>query len=338
MRKRFVARRKRPNYLKYILYIIIIYIICYMLSSLITNKIKLNNEFLIKGLLIGSKYNMIIETKDYNFLDYINVFKYIPINEPTYLIKTAFSNVVDISNINDDLITDIYFNDDYQDFDYLQGITEYIPDPNPNNVKEPKVFLYNSHQLETYQMNNHEIHNIRPNVMMASYILREKLNKLGVATIVDETNLTELIRVNGWSYTESYKASRMPLKSAMEEHKTLEYFIDIHRDSPKRKDTTIKINDKEYAKILFVIGLDHNNYGPNLELARTLHQKIEQKYPGLSRGVLTKNGKGVNGIYNQDLSPKAILLEIGGFENNIEEVLNTTEIFAEIFYSHIKGD
>lgn len=338
MRKRFVARRKKPDYLKYAVYLIIIYLICYLLSNLVSNRIKLKNEFLINSLLIGSKYNMPIETNDYELLDYINIFKYIPINEPTYLIKTAFGDVVDINNINSDLITDIYFNDNYEDFDYLQNITEYIPDPNPNNVKEPKVYLYNSHQLESYQMSNNEVHNIRPNVMMASYILREKLNELGVPTIVDETNLTELLRVNGWTHKDSYLASRMPLQSAMEEYNTLEYFIDIHRDSPRRSVTTIKTGDKEYAKLLFVVGLDHDNYEPNLKLARTLHQKIEKKYPGLSRGVLTKKGKGVNGIYNQDISPNGILLEIGGYENTIEEVLNTTEIFAEVFYSYLKGD
>ena len=43
---------------------------------------------------------------------------------------------------------------------------------------------------------------------------------------------------------------------------------------------------------------------------------------------MKKQGYGVNGVYNQDLNSNVILIEIGGHENNIDEVNNTLELVA----------
>ena len=60
-------------------------------------------------------------------------------------------------------------------------------------------------------------------------------------------------------------------------------------------------------------------------------------YPGLSKGILKKSGKDVNGIYNQDISENVILIEVGGVDNNINEVLNTVNALSDILYTYIKG-
>lgn len=87
---------------------------------------------------------------------------------------------------------------------------------------------------------------------------------------------------------------------------------------------------------MFVVGLDHKNYEPNLNLANELNNIIEEKYPGISRGISKKTGKGVNGIYNQDISSNSMLIEVGGVDNTIEEVNNTMDVLAEIISNYIK--
>ncbi|NAW45101.1 stage II sporulation protein P, partial [Salmonella sp. gx-f4] len=54
-------------------------------------------------------------------------------------------------------------------------------------------------------------------------------------------------------------------------------------------------------------------------------------YPGLSRGVFIKSKSEGNGIYNQDLSNRSILLEFGGVDNNLEELYNAVDAFAKVF-------
>ena len=166
--------------------------------------------------------------------------------------------------------------------------------------------------------------------MMASYILKEKLNSFNIPSIVEEGNITEFIRLNNWNYNYSYLASRYFMNNAIESNKSLKYFIDIHRDSVTTNLSTVLINEKSYAKILFVVGLEHSNYQKNLDLATKINDKIASSYQNLSKGVLTKQGANVNGIYNQDLSPNAILVEIGGYENEIDEVYNTVEVLSKV--------
>ena len=65
---------------------------------------------------------------------------------------------------------------------------------------------------------------------------------------------------------------------------------------------------------------------------------MEKNYQGLSRGKIKKTGITANGIYNQDISPNCILLEVGGVDNNIEEVNNTMLALSHILTIHIKGE
>ena len=171
---------------------------------------------------------------------------------------------------------------------------------------------------------------------MASYLLKEKLNERGLSTIVEDTNLTEFITLNNWSYNNSYKASRIFLLDKKNTYPSLKYFIDIHRDSVNRETSTVKISNQNYARILFVVGLEHNKYQKNLDFTNKLNDISNKLYPGLSRGVLKKSGEGVDGIYNQDVNENVILIEIGGIDNNIEEVLNTINALCDILQRYIK--
>ena len=126
------------------------------------------------------------------------------------------------------------------------------------------------------------------------------------------------------------------MEDSYNKNSSLKYFIDLHRDSVKKSISTTTINDKSYAKILFIVGLENKNYAQNLKMTQTLNEKFNTKYPGLSRGIYKKQGKGVNGVYNQDFNPNTILIEIGGQDNTIDEVFNTCEAISEVLIEYIK--
>lgn len=214
----------------------------------------------------------------------------------------------------------------------------YIEDPYDSEVQEPIVYIYNTHQTEGYQKSNNASYNITPSVLMASYILRESLNDLGIPTLVETNDITEILRVHNWKYKYSYAASKLLVEDAMEKNKSLKYFIDLHRDSMSHEITSTQIEGKSYAKVLFVIGKDHENYEENLKFASALNDYIKSINPALTRGVSLKGGSGVNGIYNQDLSPNAILIELGGQYNNITEINNTISILTKAIYAYVKGE
>lgn len=240
------------------------------------------------------------------------------VDKPLTLLSSTFNFDGDISY------------DEVYNADELETISKHISDPSPTEASNPLVYIYNSHQLENYSGSNYEIYNITPNVMMASYIMREKLKDQGIEAIVEENDITEFIRINSWDYNYSYLASRYYIEDAIEKYSSLKYFIDIHRDSVTKADSTATINNVNYAKVLFVVGLEHSNYQSNLDLTNYINTKIQNKYPNLTKGVITKKGSNVNGIYNQDVSPNAILIEIGGYQNTIDEVYNTVILLSEI--------
>lgn len=218
-------------------------------------------------------------------------------------------------------------------------VTPVIKDGKEKNTNsKPKVYIFNTHQTEGYNSNFLEAFNINNTVYLASHILGEYLSDLGVATIVEENSIIDVLNTNGWKYGYSYKASRILLENAYKKNPSLDFFIDLHRDAASYDRTVTEIDGKKYAKILFVVGLEHENYEPNLQLAKTLNEKIKKIAPTLSRGVLEKKGPGVNGKYNQDFNKNTILIEVGGQYNYIEEVNNTLKIISKVIYEYLEDE
>lgn len=202
--------------------------------------------------------------------------------------------------------------------------------------KEPIVYIYNTHQTETYNNKYLADYSITPNVMVASYMLKENLEEYGIYSYVEEESFKNILNKNKWKYSKSYLVSRSFIEKRTKEMPSLKYYIDLHRDSVKGKYTTTSINGISYAKIMLLIGLENKKYQDNLKESELINNKLKTKYPTISRGIYKKGGKGVNGIYNQDFSKYVFLFEIGGVDNNIEEVNNSMTVLTEILVEYIK--
>ena len=316
----------------YIVFIYLVFSITFYYS--LKNSNNINNTKFINFLIEGGNSHLL---SDYKLIDIVN-------SSTNYLFNIDFKNPSTILNTSflrgNNEISDIEleYNDDYSNLDELKKVSSYMEDPNPVDVNNPIVYIYNSHQLENYNSSNLDIYGITPNVLMASYLLKEKLNDKGISTIVEDANLTEFLNINGWNHASSYKASRIFILDKKNKYSSLKYFIDIHRDSVGKSSTTTNIGGKEYAKILFVVGLEHDNYMANLKTSEEVNSLVNKYYPSLSKGILKKEGIGVDGIYNQDISPNSILIEVGGVDNNIDEVLNTIQALSNVISYYINGE
>ena len=311
--------------------LIIIFVVIEVIYSLFLkiNLATTNEEFL--KILLNNKNYYELYLKDYNnFINRgIRILTNIEIKKPITILEEKFK-------YKEQLIPVMYTTS--SDEVYIKDKdSEYIKDPIKEEITNPKVYIYNTHQLESYSKKVYEDYNITPNVMMASYIIRENLNKKNINTVIETANITDFLNTNGWDYSNSYKASRYYLKEAIKKYDNLKLIIDLHRDSVKKEYSSVTINNKKYAKVLFVIGLEHKNYKENLTVATNINNIINKKYPKLSRGIMKKEGKYVNGIYNQDLNKNIILIELGGMENNLEEIMNTSVALSEIIEEYLEG-
>ena len=243
-----------------------------------------------------------------------------PSNYIDYLLKTGFNNQISKSILKSPL-----------DIENISLVN------NEEEVKsnEPLIYIYNTHDEEAYYNSYLNPYNIVPDVKLASYYFQERLKDLGIESVVEKRKIKDVLEENGWNYRYSYNASRVYLEEVSKNNPSIKYFIDLHRDSVGKDKTTTTINGKSYARVMFLVGLEHENYQKNLDLATRLNELISQFDSTLSRGIYQKEGPGVNGIYNQDFSSKAILIEVGGQYNTIEEVANTIEVIARVLKDYL---
>lgn len=188
---------------------------------------------------------------------------------------------------------------DIQTFAYIQN----------NLVDNPRVYIYSTHPNEKYIDNT---------ISYASLILQEKLNSLQVETIVEERSVVDYLEDNNLEFDDSYKATREFLSDKLKIY-DFDLIIDLHRDAVNN--TTVKINNKEYAKIMFVQNV---NYKDNITLANKLNDILNEKYSGITRGIYNKYVDN----FNQDLNNNVLLIELGGNTNTFEQVNNSIDALA----------
>lgn len=302
MRKRFKTRKKDKYYLiKKISILFIIYISFNLIYNLLYNLYlsKLSNEKIITHIINNTKNN---KTSNSLLDKYKNpetiLSEYFTINE-------LKGNTLEVSN----KLTD-----------------------------QKQVYIYCTHETESYKDKYLEVYNIVPSVKTMSYILKDYLIDLGVNTIVEDKSITKVLKDNNWSYKYSYEASKKVIEPTIKNNKDLKLIIDLHRDSSPLEKTLLNINDTNYAKILFVVGTEHQNYEKNYQVSKTLNDLLNNEVNSITRGITKKSGKGVNGIYNQDLNENIVLIELGGQYNEIEELNNTLKVLAKVILKYIEGE
>lgn len=304
--------------------IILLFIISFIgtIHFLNYKEFKISNEEFLRYLINDTYIYSDVESKSLSYYIVKYILK-IDLSNPSTLFKNHYSSLV--STASDEIES--------------RPASEYVSDPYPEKeMTDPLVYIYNTHQLEGYSDSNILEYGVKPNVLMVSYVLREKLYQNGINSIVEDNNINEFLITNNWNYASSYKVTRILMEDKYSNYPSLNYFIDLHRDSVNKKISTVSIDGKNYAKILFIVGLENKDYEKNKAVTSKINEMLKERYPGISRGIYEKKGPGVNGVYNQDFHPNTILIEMGGEENTIDEVLNTTLAVSSVLTDYIKED
>lgn len=212
-----------------------------------------------------------------------------------------------------------------------------------NNIRvtkeNPKIFLYHTHSSETYSdspKGNFHSNDIDNSVMRIGKELTNELEKR------DWGVLHNITYHDAPDYNKSYVSSLNTIKKTLNENKSIEIAIDIHRDArlletKKQKDEEKKrmvttINGEKVAKFFFVVGPDNKNADEIRKIAKDLTNIANKKYPGIALPVIEKE----YGKFNQYLAKNHILIEMGSNGTSTDEVLNSTKYVAEILDEYFK--
>jgi len=205
-------------------------------------------------------------------------------------------------------------------------------------AQQPKIagrnvaFIYQTHNTESYlpelpgTTDPDKAYDSKKNVTLVGLRLAQMLEQNGIGAVHSNLNYPAIEKKFYYPY--SYKYSMKTLQEATAAHSDLKFYFDIHRDSQRREKTTVTLNGKNYAQLYFVIGGKNSGWQQNEQFASQIHQAMEAKYPGISKGMFAKSGEG-NGVYNQNFSPNSVLIEVGGVDNTLEECYRTVDLLAQ---------
>ena len=200
------------------------------------------------------------------------------------------------------------------------------------------VYIYNTFQTDQYLSNYFSSYSIASYVTQASLILSEYLKEYKIGSIVENQSVVKVAKEENIPYTNSYAASRILLERRVKENASLKYYFDLQLSDYEREVTTTNIDGDNYAKILFVVGTDNGSYAENQKFAARLNEILETVNSSLSRGVSLRGGTGYQGVYNQDFSSNALLIQVGGVYNTIDEVNRSLKVLAEVLATYIEED
>lgn len=101
--------------------------------------------------------------------------------------------------------------------------------------------------------------------------------------------------------------------------------IDVHRDSTPPSVYKALVQGIPVTKVKLVVGRQNPHMASNLEFAKRIKSAMDKKYPGLAGGIFIGKGN-----YNQDLTPRAMLIEVGAHTNSKLDAENGVKLFAGV--------
>lgn len=203
---------------------------------------------------------------------------------------------------------------------------------NWQQTEGPKVLIIHSHSCESYTQSeghtyipdaNYRTLDLENNVTAVGDALAEALGELGVEVIHDRT-------YNDYpSYNRSYAVAREKIEAYLEDYPSIVMVLDLHRDAlekPVRE--TVERDGKTLAPLMLVVGTDqgglnHPHWEDNLSCGLKLQAIGNRDEPSLFKSLSFRKQR-----FNGDLSPGALIVEVGSTENTLPEALASMPYLA----------
>lgn len=203
-------------------------------------------------------------------------------------------------------------------------------------VEEPQILIYHSHGTESYTpTEGFEYEESDPfrtleegrNIITVGKAMAEVFEEAGFSVIHDES-------LHDYpDYNASYGNSQVTLQEYLTKYPSIELIFDVHRDALADSNGTpyqlvSQQGDDLVAQVMIVVGSNgdgyqHDHWRENFDLALTLQQGLLE-YGDFARPVTLRSSR-----FNQHLSTGALLLEIGGHGNTLQQAVDAGILFAQ---------
>ena len=201
---------------------------------------------------------------------------------------------------------------------------------------EPQILILHTHTTESYEPyekdwydESYTSRSADPGngVVAVGEAIAGQLAAAGINVIHDCT-------MHDLTYNGAYSRSLGTALGVLDRYPTVKVVLDIHRDAIEYEDGTrvsavTDIDGKKAAQTMIICAADDGTYGVpgfmnNLHFASALQQSMESRYPTLTRPVLFQYCQ-----YNQQVSPGALLIEVGSHGNSIDQAVYSGELIGK---------
>lgn len=199
----------------------------------------------------------------------------------------------------------------------------------------PLFLIYHTHGTEAYAEcsgSGYRTTDRSLNVVAVGDVIAEKLNAAGVGVL----HLTEMF--DEGDFNTAYDRSTQAVRAALAENPSIQYVLDIHRDSVDRGGEYIKcaseIGGEGYAQLMFVCGTDaggssHANWQENLTVSLQLQSLLWERCPKLMRPIDLKEAS-----FYQDTRAGALIVEFGASGNSLDEAKRSASLFSDVLLEY----
>lgn len=196
--------------------------------------------------------------------------------------------------------------------------------------EQPSVLIIHSHgsesytQTETYtESSPYRTLDTGYNMISIGDLLADQLESAGIRVIHDRT------MYDVPSYNDAYVQARSAIEAHLKEYPSIQLVLDLHRDAAtdsagNQIRYSVATAEGETAKLMLVLGTNHDSWTGNLALAAKLQVQLERLCPGISRPTNLRAQR-----FNQDLCPNTLLVEVGATGNTRQEALTATKYLAQ---------
>lgn len=188
-----------------------------------------------------------------------------------------------------------------------------------------KVGIYSTHSSESYvPTDGSESIEGDGGIYKVGEKIREGFEKNGVSANHDKA-------IHDPHDAGAYKRSRRTAVQLLRSEQP-QALIDVHRDATPAEAYLTEINGEPAAKVRLVVGRRNQNFKANEETAWKVKAVADKMYPGLIKDIFYAKGD-----YNQDLTPRAMLLEMGTYEHSRQRAEKSAGFISEVITTSLFG-
>ena len=204
------------------------------------------------------------------------------------------------------------------------------------------IFIYHTHTHESYlkqpeddyvEISAYRTSDSDHSIVRVGEELARQLEALGATVTHDVTDYEQD------ALSTSYERSLKTLEQLRSEGRAFDLWIDLHRDAYSASGSgdpfAATVDGVQVARLMVLLGTGEGTSGGeafavkpdferNLAWGQRLTDALEQVAPGITRPLMVKTGR-----YNQHISERCLLIEVGHNRNTLEQALGSMPYLAQ---------